>query len=61
LTGLRAGLPAEVERLARLVSGRGACRHPDGTARLVLSALRAFEADVHAHLAGRCLSEEGVR
>jgi len=50
----RPGLPAEVERLARLVSGRGACRHPDGTARLVLSSLRAFRADVSAHLAGRC-------
>ena len=52
----RPGLPAEVRRLARLVSGRGACRHPDGTARLVLSGLRAFEADVAAHLAGRCLA-----
>ena len=52
----RLGLPAEVERLARLVSGRGACRHPDGTARLVLSSLRAFEADVAAHLAGHCLA-----
>jgi NADH:ubiquinone oxidoreductase subunit F (NADH-binding) len=52
------GLAAEVERLARLVSGRGACRHPDGTARLVLSALRAFDADVRAHLAGHCLNGE---
>ena len=52
----RPGLPAEVQRLARLVSGRGACRHPDGTARLVLSGLRAFEADVAAHLVGRCLA-----
>ena len=52
----RPGLPAEVERLARLVSGRGACRHPDGTARLVLSSLRAFQADVSAHLAGRCVA-----
>jgi NADH:ubiquinone oxidoreductase subunit F (NADH-binding) len=57
----RPGLPAEVDRLARLVSGRGACRHPDGTARLVLSALRAFESDVHAHLTGRCLSLEEIR
>ncbi|MFD0520924.1 NADH-ubiquinone oxidoreductase-F iron-sulfur binding region domain-containing protein [Paractinoplanes durhamensis] len=57
----RPGLPAEVERLARLVSGRGACRHPDGTARLVLSAMRAFEADVVAHLHGRCLATEGHR
>lgn len=57
----RAGLVGEVERLAGLVSGRGACRHPDGTARLVLSGLRAFEADVRAHLAGRCVAAEVVR
>ena len=54
----RPGLPAEVDRLAALVQGRGACRHPDGTARLIRSGLRAFEADVSAHLAGRCLAEE---
>jgi NADH:ubiquinone oxidoreductase subunit F (NADH-binding) len=53
------GRPAEVERLARLVTARGACRHPDGTARLVVSAMRAFEADVAAHLNGRCLASEG--
>ncbi|MET0418402.1 MAG: NADH-ubiquinone oxidoreductase-F iron-sulfur binding region domain-containing protein [Actinoplanes sp.] len=60
LAGRRArpGLPDEVARLAALVSGRGACRHPDGTARLVLSALRTFEADVVAHLNGRCLAGE---
>lgn len=50
-------LPAEVERVAGLVAGRGACRHPDGTARLVLSALRTFAPDVRAHLAGNCLVE----
>jgi NADH:ubiquinone oxidoreductase subunit F (NADH-binding) len=55
----RPGLPAEVERLAALVSGRGACKHPDGTVRLIRSAMRAFEADVAAHLAGRCLAKEG--
>jgi NADH:ubiquinone oxidoreductase subunit F (NADH-binding) len=57
----RPGLAAEAERLARMVSGRGACRHPDGTARLVISAMRAFEADVVAHLNGRCLATEGHR
>ena len=52
----RPGLPAEVTRLAAMVTGRGACHHPDGTARLVTSAMRAFEADVRAHLAGQCLA-----
>ena len=62
----RPGLPAEVERLAGLVAGRGACRHPDGTVRLIRSAMRAFPAEVEAHLAGRCRAvdsgqETGVR
>ncbi|MEV4347879.1 NADH-ubiquinone oxidoreductase-F iron-sulfur binding region domain-containing protein [Actinoplanes sp. NPDC049596] len=52
----RPGLPAEVDRLTRLVAGRGACRHPDGTARLIGSAMRAFDADAAAHLTGRCLA-----
>jgi NADH:ubiquinone oxidoreductase subunit F (NADH-binding) len=56
--GSRPGLPAEVARLAALMTGRGACRHPDGTARLIRSALRAFDDDVAAHLAGRCLARE---
>ena len=55
----RPGLPAEVERLSALVTGRGACRHPDGTVRMIRSAMHAFEADVAAHLAGRCLAREG--
>ncbi|MEV6495199.1 NADH-ubiquinone oxidoreductase-F iron-sulfur binding region domain-containing protein, partial [Actinoplanes sp. NPDC051633] len=46
---------AEVERLAALVTGRGACRHPDGTARLIRSGLTTFDADVTAHLSGYCL------
>lgn len=62
LAGRRArpGLPAEVERLSALVTGRGACRHPDGTARLIRSGLRAFEADIAAHLAGYCLATRGA-
>lgn len=33
-----------------VVSGRGACRHPDGAARLAASALSTFAADVDHHL-----------
>jgi NADH:ubiquinone oxidoreductase subunit F (NADH-binding)/ferredoxin len=34
------------------VRGRGACAHPDGTARFALSALDAFAEDVSAHVFG---------
>ncbi|WP_238013601.1 NADH-ubiquinone oxidoreductase-F iron-sulfur binding region domain-containing protein [Dactylosporangium sp. AC04546] len=50
--------PAEADeaaRIARLVSGRGACSHPDGAVRLVRSALAAFADDIDAHQKGRCI------
>lgn len=46
----------DVEDLHRWITelpGRGACRHPDGAARLVASALNVFAYDVDKHLAGR--------
>jgi NADH:ubiquinone oxidoreductase subunit F (NADH-binding) len=52
-------LPAELDRLAKLVAGRGACRHPDGSAGLVASALEVFDDDLRAHLAGRCIAVGG--
>jgi NADH:ubiquinone oxidoreductase subunit F (NADH-binding) len=44
---------AAVRRWTATLPGRGACRHPDGAARLVASALRVFAADLSAHVAGR--------
>jgi len=52
----RADVSADSEAvLSRRISeviGRGACRHPDGVARLVSSALRVFGDDFAAHAAG---------
>ncbi len=44
---------AELARLAGLVEGRGACRHPDGAARLVRSALDVFADEFARHAAHR--------
>jgi NADH:ubiquinone oxidoreductase subunit F (NADH-binding) len=45
---------ARVKELASLVTGRGACAHPDGTVRLVRSLFRAFPDEVAAHEHARC-------
>ncbi|HEY7174350.1 MAG TPA: NADH-ubiquinone oxidoreductase-F iron-sulfur binding region domain-containing protein, partial [Micromonosporaceae bacterium] len=51
---------AEFERLSRLVVGRGACRHPDGTVRFLRSSLRTFATEVNAHLAGWCTAGDAA-
>jgi NADH:ubiquinone oxidoreductase subunit F (NADH-binding) len=47
-------LRGQLESISQSVVGRGACHHPDGTSRLVLSALTVFARDVEAHLSNRC-------
>jgi NADH:ubiquinone oxidoreductase subunit F (NADH-binding) len=49
-------LPREIARMSAQVSGRGACAHPDGSARFVASTLDVFRDHVAAHLEGWCPS-----
>jgi len=49
--------PADMRRLdtrLQLVTGRGGCKHPDGTARFVSTGMAAFEHEVSLHVSGRC-------
>ena len=45
---------ADLERWTGLVTGRGACHHPDGSVRFIRSALRVFAAEAGLHEQGRC-------
>jgi NADH:ubiquinone oxidoreductase subunit F (NADH-binding) len=62
LAQLAAGRPegdplSRMQRRAGVISGRGACHHPDGAVRMATSAVRTFGADAHAHARRRpCLS-----
>jgi len=52
--GHRKQIRADVERWAGLVTGRGACNHPDGTVRFVRSALTVFAPEISLHARGQC-------
>jgi NADH:ubiquinone oxidoreductase subunit F (NADH-binding) len=43
------GAFSDIARWSELVTGRGACAHPDGTATFVTSALRVFGAQFEDH------------
>jgi NADH:ubiquinone oxidoreductase subunit F (NADH-binding) len=45
---------ANLRRWAGLVTGRGACHHPDGTVRFVASALTVFATEIAEHARGHC-------
>ena len=51
----------DIERWTRLVTGRGACRHPDGAAQQMSTALGVFADDFASHAErGRCLASRAV-
>ncbi|HCU91794.1 MAG TPA: NADH-quinone oxidoreductase subunit E [Actinobacteria bacterium] len=45
---------ADLERWSGLVVGRGACHHPEGTVRLIRSALQVFAGEIDRHARGQC-------
>ncbi|SBS75513.1 NADH:ubiquinone oxidoreductase, NADH-binding (51 kD) subunit [uncultured Mycobacterium sp.] len=53
-TRVNDSLIKEIRRIVRLVEGRGSCRHPDGTARMIRSALGAFATDIEHHRHRSC-------
>jgi NADH:ubiquinone oxidoreductase subunit F (NADH-binding) len=51
--------PEQILRWTSQVRGRGACKHPDGAARLVESGLRVFASEFELHAHGRGCSGDG--
>ncbi|MEU5309940.1 hypothetical protein [Streptomyces sp. NPDC021562] len=56
--GPQGGIRTDISRWAGLVEGRGACHHPDGTVRLVRSALTTFATEIDAHANGHCTATD---
>ena len=54
--GHRKQTRADLERWSGLVTGRGACHHPDGSVRFVRSALTTFAPEITRHARGQCAS-----
>ena len=57
--GARSPQPGDLERVVRWsgqLTGRGACRHPDGAVALLHSALQVFADDFAGHQRRRCLT-----
>jgi NADH:ubiquinone oxidoreductase subunit F (NADH-binding) len=52
--GRRGGDRERLVRWASEIRGRGACHHPDGAVRFVLSALSVFAREIDDHRRGRC-------
>jgi NADH:ubiquinone oxidoreductase subunit F (NADH-binding) len=52
---------ANLRRWAGLVTGRGACGHPDGTARFIATALDVFAREIAEHSHGRCTATRRER
>ena len=52
--GRRDGDRERLVRWASEIRGRGACHHPDGAVRFVLSALSVFAREISEHRGGRC-------
>lgn len=48
----------DIARWSGLVEGRGACHHPDGTVRLVRSALTTFATELDVHASGFCTATD---